>query len=195
MILALFEDLVIPLNHSKTEGPTYCLTYLGVQLALEARLPQAKLDRIVELLEHFISRSSYTKQQPLSLLGHLAFAGKVVSAGRTFVARLLELSTTVSHLHHVVTLSTNVKDDLHMWLTLLQQWNGISVFHDDPITSNDLTLFTDSSSSVGFGAYYKSQNQFIMDTWGNHPLHVSKHQMSLLELYPIVVSAIVWGSG
>ena len=69
----------------------------------------------------------------------------------------------------IIRLPHDIKDDLHMWMVLLDTWSGVSVFPDeDAITSNDLTLYTDSSSSIIFGAYYKSKNEFFLDTWVNH---------------------------
>ena len=85
----------------------------------------------------------------LSLLGHLSYASKVVVRGRTYVARLIELPHSVTNLHDHIRLTCDIKDDLHMWMVLLDTWSGVSVFHDeDAIILNDLTLYTDSSSSV-----------------------------------------------
>lgn len=67
------------------------------------------------------------------------------------------------------------------------------MFHDSGyISSNDLALFTDSSST-GFGGYYKTANQFFMDTWDNYPYPVSDRSFSYLELFPILVSCWIWG--
>ena len=192
----IFDQLSIPLNMDKTEGPVCCLTYLGVEIdthAMQARLPQSKLCRIRDLLQTFLKRKSCTKQQLLSLLGHLSFASRVAVGGRPFVASLIELSTTVANLHDFVQLSLEVRQDIAMWSTLLAQWNGVSMFHDDmALTPNDLTLFTDSSSTYGFGAYFKTQEEFFMDTWENHPPAISTHSLSYLELIPILCSCLAW---
>ena len=45
-----------------------------------------------------------------------------------------------------------------MWYSLFSRWNGVSVFYDcNAIPADALTLFTDSSSPVGFGAFYQSK--------------------------------------
>ena len=197
LIMGLFNDLGIPLNTGKTEGPVYGLIYLGVLLrtdTMEARLPQNKIDRMVPMITAFLSKKACTQQQLLSLLGHLAYASKVVVGGRTYVARLIDLAYSVRSLHAYIKLTNDFKDDLHMWLVLLQCWDGVSMFHDeDIITSNDLELYTDSSSSVGFGAYYKTNDDFFLDTWDNHPYPVSDRSLSYLELYPIAASCLTWG--
>ena len=83
--------------------------------------------------------------------------------------------------------------DLHIWLYLLAHQNGVSHFYDDPVTSNDLTLFTDSSSKWSFGAFYKSKQEYIMDTWDNLPQPLMQDSLSYLERYPVVAAAFVGG--
>ena len=123
----------------------------------------------------------------LSLLGHLSYTSKVGVGGRTYVAHLIELAHSVTNLHDHIKVTRDIKDDLHMWMVLLDTWSGVSMFHDeDAITSNDLTLYTDStcSSSMGFGAYYKSKGEFFLDTWVNHPYSV--FDRSLFIIFGIV---------
>ena len=97
-ITAVCEELQIPLAAEKQEGPATVLTFLGILLDsanLEARLPPGKLQEIEEALSLWSRRQSCTKQQLLSLIGTLSFAAKVVPPGRTFLRRMIDLSTTV----------------------------------------------------------------------------------------------------
>ena len=180
-----------PLNDKKTAGPSTTLEYLGIILdseKMEARLPAEKLVRIKQFLRTVSGQKSCSKHELLSLLGHLSFACRVIYHGRTFMAHLIEASTTVKELHHRIFLSSECKEDIYMWTNLLEEWNGISMFHDGYyVSSVELTLFTDSCSSVGFGAYYRATNEALYDTWDNHPIPGLTHAMSYLELYPIVV--------
>ena len=161
---------------------------------MEARLPREKMDRICVLLKQFLTYKACTKRQLLSLLGHLAFASRMVKQGRTFVANMLGLASSKTELHQFIILTPDVRADMFMWLSLLETWNGVSVFGDKEFTlASTLRLFTDSSSTIGFGAYLQSSEQFLVDSWRNHPLPVTDRSMSYLELYPIVISAIVWG--
>ena len=76
-LLSIFEKLGVPLNNKKTAGPSSELEYLGIVLdteKMEARLPQAKLDRIREFLHVFSKLERCTKRDLLCLLGHLNFA-------------------------------------------------------------------------------------------------------------------------
>ena len=104
------------------------------------------------------------------------------------------LASSKTELHQFIILTPDVRADMFMWLSLLETWNGVSVFGDKEFTlASTLRLFTDSSSTIGFGAYLQSSEQFLVDSWRNHPLPVTDRSMSYLELYPIVISAIVWG--
>jgi hypothetical protein len=196
-LVSLCERLGIPLNDKKTEGPTTCLQYLGIELdtcAMEARLPREKMERIKEKLQSVMASKACTKRQLLSLLGHLAFASRVVKAGRAFVSQLIEASCSRKGLHEFVTITDGCREDISVWLELMTVWNGIAIMEEEEVTSpGTLKLFTDSSSSVGFGAYWQDRVEFVADSWLNHPLPVSTTAMSYLELYPVVVSAVVWG--
>ena len=95
ILTLVFNKLNIPLSVHKTAGPATVLEYLGVVLdsiQMEARLPLDKVKRISSLLETFINRSSCTKRELLSLLGHLNFACRVIYPGRAFVSYLIALS-------------------------------------------------------------------------------------------------------
>jgi hypothetical protein len=157
-MLSVFGKLGIPLSAKKTVGPVNTLEYLGVELctkSMMARLPENKLVRMRQIVTSFLGRASCTKRELLSLLGHLQFACRVITVGRAFTARLLKASTTVKKLNYFVKLNQECRKDLHMWGTLLCQWNGVSLFLDLATTDDyDLELYTDASG-VGFGGYYQ----------------------------------------
>jgi hypothetical protein len=193
----IFNLLRVPLAWHKTMGPVQVLEYLGVTLdsvLMQARLPLNKVSRIVQILDEVSSRKTCTKRKLLSLLGHLNFASRVVVPGRTFVSYLLSLAHSVPELHHHVTLNKDCRLDMQMWRQFLSTWNGISMFHDDAfIDSADLGLFTDSSG-IGYGGIWQ-QRQWFQGRWPEHLRLVpgSDTSIALLELYPIVVAAILWG--
>jgi hypothetical protein len=52
--------------------------------------------------------------------------------------------------------------DLEFWLHFLQNWNGINMFYSAFFISNfDMELFTDASSTLGFGGFFFVGNGFI----------------------------------
>ena len=99
-LTSLCNHLGVPLAEEKLEAPTTCLEYLGILLdstALEARLPTDKLENIHQALHRWSSRTRCKKQELLSLIGTLSFAAKVVPAGRSFLRRMIDTSTTAQN--------------------------------------------------------------------------------------------------
>ena len=87
-VLDLCEQLGIPMAADKTEGPVPCLTFLGIELdtaAMQARLPQVKLDELRRLAVEWEGKSKALKQEAQSLAGVLNFACSVVPPGRAFL--------------------------------------------------------------------------------------------------------------
>ena len=154
--IRVFKDLNIPLSAKKTVGPVTTLEYLGFILdtiRMEVRLPEDKLMRIRALISSFLDRKSCTKQELLSILGHLNYACKVVHPGRSFVSHIITLSTTVKELHHYIKLNAEFRSDLHMWSKFLTNWNGVSFFLEDKYTqAADIQLYTDATDK-SFGVY------------------------------------------
>lgn len=192
----LFNSLHVPLAHRKTEGPTTCLQYLGITLDsvnMEARLPLDKLDRITALLETFLTKRKCTKRELLSLLGHLNFASRVIVQGRSFISYLLTLSGSVKELHHRVTISKSCQLELRMWHQHLSKWNGVSFFLDNFITTApDMALFTDAAASQGFGGFFNGK--WFQGRWTPDIIALDRTltNMAFLELYPIIVAAVLW---
>ena len=82
--------------------------FLGMELdtvALEIRLPQAKLQQLQTMLLAWRGRKVCRKRELLSLIGSLSHACKAVQAGRSFLRRLIDLEAANS-LHPLGVLSS-----------------------------------------------------------------------------------------
>ena len=102
-MLRVCERLGIPVALDKLEGPATTITFLGITIDTtlqQLRLPPDKLQEMTLLIKSWLGKHKTTKRDLLSLIGKLSFAAKVVPSGRLFLRRLIELSTTVSELHH-----------------------------------------------------------------------------------------------
>jgi hypothetical protein len=197
LLCTIFKRLNIPISVKKTVGPTFSLEYLGIILdseKMEARLPTEKRERICNFITEFLKRSTVTKRELLQLLGHFNFAARVVLPGRAFTSYLINLSTTVKKLHYFVKFTEASKEDLSMWLHFLEHWNGVSVFYEAKLISNaDMELYTDASSTIGFGGYYRGR--WFAEKWPKELTDPKRHpSMAFLELYPIVMAAVLWGT-
>ena len=79
----------------KTFGPSTVLTFAGIELdtiCCESRLPGDKLLKCQQLIASFLSRKKATLKELQSLIGVLNFACSVVSPGRSFLRRLVDLT-------------------------------------------------------------------------------------------------------
>ncbi|XP_034086278.1 uncharacterized protein LOC117555511 [Gymnodraco acuticeps] len=189
-----FQKLGVPLSAEKTLGPDTRLEFLGITLdsaEMKASLPSDKLQRIRDITKSYCGQQTITKQQLLSLLGHLNFAMRVIPQGRSFISRLLDTASGVKNLHDRVVLDEGFRSDLRFWSLLLDHWNGITFFYDDIVYSSDsMRLFTDAAPSVGFGGLF--QGEWFAGPWPpTFPNHASSS--ALHEIYPIAVACYVWG--
>ena len=182
--------LGVPLADEKVEGPATCLKFLGILLdtmAMEARLPPDKLARLTTMVEDWLTRSSASKSELQSLLGHLYAAAKVVVPGRTFVRRLVEHLKRAPDCGNIV-LGPDAHADLRWWKSYLGGWNGKSFFLEPNYTpAADLNLFTDASGSIGYGAYFNGK--WLNGRWA--PKH-SQKSIAWKELYAILIASATW---
>ena len=188
----VFNKLGVPIAPDKLEGPTTCITYLGIEMdsvAQVIRLPPPKFQEVLLLLSDWATKKKCTKRELLSLIGKLAFAAKVVRSGRLFLRRLIDLSTSVTKLHHHITLNLEARKDIRWWSDFLPTWNGISIIPDkDWSYQADLEIFTDAASTLGYGAYY--HGKWFYGPW---PAELPDDSIQWKELFSIDAACKLWG--
>ena len=191
-ISATFERRGCPLAHDKTEGPTSCLEYLGITIdtiALEMRLPPAKLERLRVTLQEWQGRRCCTKQDLRSLTGLLQHAATVVHPGRTFLRRMYDLLKTTNKPKHHIRLNKAFRSDLAWWCTFTAEWNGVSLMSTVVRALPENVITSDASGGWGCGGYWSGhwfQLEWISQ-WRDKPI-------ALKELLPIVIACAIWGS-
>ena len=183
--------LGVPLATGKCEGPTTCLTFLGIELdtvAWSLRLPADKLSRIKATLQEWSDRKACRRRELESLVGLLQHACKVVKPGRSFLRRMINLlaGPFASRGHHLVRLNREFRADLLWWSTFVSEWNGIALM---PKPSDERIQFsTDAAGSWGCGASWK--HHWFQLPWDAQSLPLS---ISVKEMLPIIMAAAVWG--
>lgn len=190
--LSLMSELNIPIKSSKTCLPSTVLSFVGIELdsiSMEKRLPMDKVTKIKLLLAQFKSRKHVTLRDLQSLIGLLQFACSVVTPGRPFLRRLIDLTIGLRLPYHRRRLTLEAKADLHAWSIFIDHFNGKSLFLDTVwATSETLHLFTDASN-VGFGGFL--QNKWFAEAW---PLPLADFHINIKELFPIVLVLEMWHS-
>ena len=190
IMLDVSKQLGIPLALDKLEGPSHCLTFLGIVLdtqQMQARLPEEKLSHIKCQLSTWLHRKKATKRQILSLVGLLQHAGKVVQPGRTFMAAMYSTAAKVKKLAHFSRLNKSFRSDLYWWHIFFNNWNGISLLRS-ATPSYDYHIYMDASGSWGFGVVFASY-------WFQLPWSTEWSSINIMakELVPIIISCAVWG--
>ena len=193
LALALCERLGVPVAEGKVEGPDTSLIFLGIQLDTVSRvlrLPEEKLVRLKALISQWQYKKSCTKRELLSLIGQVQHACKVVRPGRTFLRRMIDLSTQAKELHHHLRLNAAFRSDLQWWATFLVEWNGVSMMNRDPRASHEAIITSDASGSWGCGAF----NSLVEAAWFQlrWPESWSSVHITAKELVPIIIAVAVW---
>ena len=117
ILLQCFGKLGVPAAEQKLEGPTTCLTFLGIELdtrQMVRRLPPNKLKELKELVVEWLPRKACRVRDLQSLVGKLQHACKVVRPGRTFLRRMFELLKGGARKQPWIRLNTNFRSDL-LW--------------------------------------------------------------------------------
>ena len=186
-MLNVCSEIGFSINPSKLVLPTTTIEFLGIILdseKLELRISQARLDSIMNELEHWRHRKKATKREILSLLGKLIFISRVVRCSRTFVRRIIQLSKKVKHLHHSVRLNKQFQADILWWLTFLPSWNGVAMFYDHHWISSTAMDFYSDASNIAVAGYW--QGDWFVE------LTDLTHSINWRELYAVVVAAATW---
>ena len=150
--LSSFHDLCknigVPIAYHKTEGPTKCLTFLGIELDTEhmiTRLPANKLFNYADSIDNLLKASSCTLRSLKSILGKLQFACSVVSTGRPFLRRLYDATIGIKKPHHFVKLTADMKKDLNIWSNFLSCYNGVTIIRPRLELNSSCLLYTSPS--------------------------------------------------
>ena len=148
------EEMGLPTEPDKDEGPATTISFLGMELdsmALEIRLPQDKLVRMRAELSKWRGRKACRKRELLSLIGTLSHACKAVRAGRSFLRRLIDLSMVVKTLDHHVRLSREARSDIKWWFQFSASWNGVAMLREAKEVQASVSITSDASG--GWGLY------------------------------------------
>ncbi len=191
--LEMCDQIGLPMAPDKTEGPSTCLSFAGIELdtcVLEARLPQEKLDKCRQYIASILHKNKVTLRQLQSVIGLLNFACRVVAPGRAFLRRLINLTLGINQPYHHIRVTSGVREDLLTWQNFLQKYNGRSMFiQRDLDTADQLRIQTDASGSHGYAAIMGSE--YFYGSW---PRDWQQLNIVILELFPIVLAVAMWAS-
>ncbi|KAM8939578.1 uncharacterized protein RCH25_053265 [Pelodytes ibericus] len=189
------QSFGVPLAADKTEGPTTCLSFLGLEIDSVAgvcRLPKDKLVVLRAAVQMVRGAKKVTLRQLQSLIGRLNFACRIIPVGRVFIRSLSRATAGIAAGHHFIRVTRKIRADLAVWLVFLERFNGKVVFQRAVVQADELELYTDASGSVGFGAYFAGKwcAKLWPDAWAGSRL---LKNLAFLELFPLLVALTLWG--
>ena len=192
IFLKICEDIGVPIAEEKTMGPSQVLPFVGIELdtiEMVARLPDDKIVKFNNLIEEVLSSKSIKLHQLQSLCGMLNFASGIITPARAFNRRLYDLGIGLEKSYYRIKVTKEVKQDLLVWQKFLHNYNSKTFLLDYIWLTNDhLQLYTDASSTIGFGGVFGSK--WFYGLW--HP-DCLRLNIALLEYYPICLALHLWG--
>ncbi len=185
------KRLGVVLSPEKTEGPKTSICFLGILLDSEqmsAKIPHDKLVKYRDMLKVFMDSEVVTQAQVKSLVGCLNWCTSIVTTGRAFLRRLLDLALGDHVPTKIIALDSEVKRDIRLWLYFLNAFNGRVFLDFMPIeTSETLEFYTDASFAGAGGTFGRKWFQIV------YPHHWMQKKITYLELYPVVVAIHLFG--
>ena len=190
--IVVCQEVGVPLAPDKTVGPARMLDFAGIRLDtidMSASLPPDKVHKFSQAIDTMLASKSVQLKHIQSLAGMLNFCCGVIAPARAFSRRLYNLSIGLSRPYHHRKVTNEVRADLEVWKSFLRSFNRKTFFLDYHFLSQHLLqLFTDSSTTIGFGGYFG--DKWFHGVWS----HDSKSlNIAVLELYPICLAIKLWG--
>ena len=125
-----------------------------------------------------------------SLAGSLNFACSVVAPGRPFIRRIYQTTwgLRAPQPDLQVAVSEGMKQDIQVWLSFLDQFNGVSMFlPNEPVLDIHLNVYV-ASVKGGFGVVCGTH--WLSQSW---PKGWSQAHAVVKQLYPVVVLCHMFG--
>lgn len=189
--LRMCDQVGIPIAPEKTTGPSQVLTFLGIEIdsiEMVVRLPEDKVIKCRTLVDKCLQKEKIKLRDLQVVIGSLNFACSVVVPGRAFLRRLIDATIGVSKPFHYIRITNSMRKDLALWQAFLQTFNGKSMLLPQFwLHSPHLHLFTDASGSLGYGAVL--DRDWFFGAWDTVWAH---HNITIKELYPIVMAVSLW---
>ena len=159
------KSVGIPISEEKTFKAGQKLEFKGIELDSVNSTARLPKDKIINCIHHI----NYVKSKSKVTLQELQ---KLI--GHLNFACLVVVPGR-TFLRQIINLTIGLQKPFH----LDEKW----------ITSECLHLYTDAAGSLGFGGL--CDKKWFLGSW---PQTWKKLNITVLELFPIVVAAIIWGS-
>ena len=200
VFIDLCNDINFPYAENKTVWATQKLVFLGLLIDALLKLiciPVEKVEKARFLIDEILERKS--KKIKLSelqkLAGYLNFLCKAVVPGRPFVRRLYYWMKNLTKPHHHTRVTRELKLDLKMWLTFL---NNPVVYcrpfldWDNSVKATEVNFYTDASRNFVLGAGGLCGKSWFFVQWDKTFMNQVQPSIEFLELYAVTIGVLNW---
>jgi len=188
-LISLLRMLGFSIAWKKVVGPTQALVFLGILIdadRMTLQLPTEKVSQLKLLLTRYSTKVRASCRQLQQLAGKLSWAATVVTGGRVYLQRVLDLLRPLQKPQHKAKLSAEFYADIQWWLSCLD------IFNTKPIINNfsrTIPIYTDACTQGGgilapFDWYYID---WQLDT----PKLAAEH-INIKETMAVVVAILRW---
>jgi len=197
IILMTFDKVTqifcVPVAPEKRVTPCTLMEFLGLlvdTVLQQVKIPEDKLKDIKAKVDHALTLKKVSLKELQSLIGSLQFLCRAVAPGRPFIRRLSYMTAKVSKPWHKVRMSLGCKDDLTMWKSFLDHYNGVTFFRDVEWTPKEaLNLYTDASD-WGMGLFY--DGRWAYSQWLGHEEYF--RDINFREILAVGAALATWGT-
>ena len=174
---------------------------LGFLIDTINRLVCIRVNKVVKAKQLILKITGSKKTMAKSvqqLCRYLNFICHAVVPGRTFTRRIYSLMVgKYKNLkqHHHVTLTTEIKNDLRLWLKFLD--NPLAVcrpfvdFSETTKYSHEL-FYTDASKNADLGCSGWCHRSWFVFKWDKQFIQLKDPSIAYLELYGIAIAIMLW---
>ncbi|KAJ8307155.1 hypothetical protein KUTeg_015239 [Tegillarca granosa] len=171
-------EIGVPLAHDKTIGPTPVLVFLGLEIntiEMNVKIPFEKLNTLKQLLLCLLNKKKTTLKELQSVVSLLNFCTRAIPPARAFNRRFYDAMVGLSKPFHRIRINLQMKEDIQIWLTFLELFNGIVSYDTSKwISDFEINHFTDSAGGSKFGcsAIFGTHWSYIQwpRSWHNKPI-------------------------
>ena len=196
-------DLIrFPVAMDKTFFGSTCITFLGLlldTLAQKVYIPTTKVEKAKQLINYTLDKKSKTirLKKLQKLTGYLNFLCKCIVPGRVFTRRLYAYQKGVLKAHHHVNITSEMRQDLTMWLNFLENQTvycrDFADFSEEAaLSAEEISMFSDASANATLGCGGISDSSWFILQWNEEFINKNNPSINYLELYAVVIAVKLW---
>ena len=197
VFLDICKTINFPVSLEKTFWSTTTIIFLGFlidSINQTISIPLDKVEKAKTIINSILSSRKITVLKLQRACRILNFLCRCIVPGRAFTRRLYTYYSTSMKPHHHIRVSTEMKEDLKIWIQFL---NNPEIYcrpfidFGKILKADNLSWFTDASGKIGFGGIW--ENEWFKGLWPKSFLERCNPSIEFQELYAVVTSVILWG--